>query len=225
MVASSIRAFRKDTPAPGTRQDPENNDMQANIKSDNIRDQLLEKGFTSSRTSPPLGDQPENCAPPSPKPTASSAETKLQGLSNRMRQRRNALHIRNGSDEGEEPATASPRGEGNASSPNVSKLKGQSEACTALETPERGRASACTNFWSPGCPHNTNCFNGCTVPALSHRAKVERKYHHLLLLQVLPPSSSHPAQTHHHRSPSQGQHQGRTCARYPRGLQEDMEGL
>jgi hypothetical protein len=118
--------------------------LQANIKSDEIREQLVQKGFTASRSSLQTGrDQPENCAPPSPKPSASGAETKLQGLSNRMRQRRNALHIRNGSVYAETHATASHEVERNASSPTASNHPANIDVSMVLDTPERGRASAC----------------------------------------------------------------------------------
>lgn len=116
--------------------------LQANIRSDEIREQLLSKGFTAP--SPAKGKQPENRAPSArndeaePSSGMSNAETKLQGLQSRMKMRRNALHVRNGDtdkDAATEAADTSPAAAADT------KYQ-QQNVDGAAKTPARNRASA-----------------------------------------------------------------------------------
>jgi hypothetical protein len=113
--------------------------LQANIKSDEIREQLLAKGFTGpapgkidSNQSRPASV--ENMAPAAP----SSVETKLKSLQNRMK-RRNALHVRNGDTESDIATQAAENGQDAAEGG-----KNQQQIDAVRKTPVRNRESACS---------------------------------------------------------------------------------
>lgn len=71
--------------------------LQANIRSDEIINKLLAEGFTPpSSAGTSSGDQPENCAPESPR--ADSVGSKPGSASGKSRRRRAALHVKNDSE-------------------------------------------------------------------------------------------------------------------------------
>lgn len=111
---------------------------QANIKSDEIREQLLEKGFTApGRSSTKHHDNqsaPENQPPASPR-APSASEEKLKGLQNRMKMRRGALHVQNGESVKD---VANPTAEMKTGTAFANKNQ-RNDADT--KTPLRGRAS------------------------------------------------------------------------------------
>eukprot|EP00892_Ulva_mutabilis_P010635 jgi/Ulvmu1/7944/UM004_0177.1 len=71
--------------------------IKANLRSEDIRYKLVAEGFTAPSSGGTVsGDQPENCAPESPR--TNSVDSKTGSAGDKARRRRAALHVRNEAD-------------------------------------------------------------------------------------------------------------------------------
>lgn len=153
--------------------------LQANIRSEEIINKLLAEGFTPpSSAGTSSGDQPENCAPESPR--ADSVGSKPESSSGKSRRRRAALHVKNDSE-----GVVQNEGHRIAPRPTPQQRSGpgqpktQQVASMPNNTPTQPRASTFHSFVHPG---------GCSAAGMQGLTKYHaRRYNDT----VLHPGRSH----------------------------------